>query len=471
MHTFEAASRRPAARHHSVCPFLITALFVGALAACSVAERRDDPLAAIGRSISPETSIEFRIEGAPLDECVGPFATLSLADAVRLALRADSALQAGLARVIVARTEADEAQLAPDLVLDVVLRFAEGGLLQPEVGLDADLIALLRRPRVARIAEDRLRVETADVLAIALDVVFDVQSHYSAIQLLEARQLVIAERAAIVKRLRDISHARSDAGEGSRSDVQAFELEDALLQVDVAEIADEARRERIALARRIGTPSHAADWQLAARSADLPELQDEATWIEVALSREPGVQRAQWEVAAREEEQGLVGLSAFDGARIGVAAESEDAWSIGPAISSPLPWPERQRLRHERALAAVAESRHLAVLARRRAVEDVRTAYALLRSSRANVARLRDEVLPLLERRRTSIERAYIARDVDVTALLIADRALLESRERLLNLERSASSARYRLERAAGGPAAFARDAASSESEVTSSKD
>jgi outer membrane protein TolC len=93
----------------------------------------------------------------------------------------------------------------------------------------------------------------------------------------------------------------------------------------------------------------------------------------------------------------------------------------------------------------------------RETVEQVRTAFATLSSSQANLERLTAELIPLLERRRSDVERAYEARDVDVTFLLRADQALRESRARVIDLERQASSALYALQHTVGGPAAFDR--------------
>ena len=88
-------------------------------------------------------------------------------------------------------------------------------------------------------------------------------------------------------------------------------------------------------------------------------------------------------------------------------------------------------------------------------MQEVRSALAVLRLSVSSVDRLRSELIPLQERRRTDVQRAFDERELDVTALLNVDQSLQEARARLLELERETATATFRLERAVGGPATF----------------
>jgi outer membrane protein TolC len=89
----------------------------------------------------------------------------------------------------------------------------------------------------------------------------------------------------------------------------------------------------------------------------------------------------------------------------------------------------------------------------------VRRARAQLESATANLARVRDELIPLQRQRREDIEAIYLAGQTDVTALLLAEQDLQASQAKLVELEERAAVSLTRLERAVGGPAA-ARDAA-----------
>ena len=72
--------------------------------------------------------------------------TLTFAESIRLALRHDSGVQAALARVRQAQAESDQSRLLPNPMLNLALRFPEGGG-KPivDAGIAADLLSLLFR--------------------------------------------------------------------------------------------------------------------------------------------------------------------------------------------------------------------------------------------------------------------------------------------------------------------------------------
>ena len=121
----------------------------------------------------------------------------------------------------------------------------------------------------------------------------------------------------------------------------------------------------------------------------------------------------------------------------------------------PVPLADRGGPRRARAAALTAEERHRLTEARRRVVEDVRTALLELGGARADRERVERELLPLERRRRDEVEEAYRAGQVDVTALLLAEQALRVAEARRIELEHELSSAQVRLQRAVGGPSAF----------------
>lgn len=423
---------------------------------CSIAPPPVDAAQLVAEAIPAAGAIALRTEGAPLDEAPAPVNHLGLAAAIERALLGDPALQAALARVQAARTEAAEAGLAPAPVLDVVLRFPEGGgPLLADIGLGADVIALLRTPQRAAVAHDRLRAEAARALGTALDLLQEVQQRYVSVQAQEALRAVLDERRATLGRLLELAQARLEVGEATRNEAMAFEVERLSLDAELAELLIGLRQERLALARLVGEPSGAAAWTLDDPRARAPAPGPDSTWIAAALERRPEVQLAAWELAARTGETALAAGAAWQPATLGLAAEKDGDWSAGPGLSLPLPLGGRTGVRVAGARARELEALHLLTEARRRAVEDVRAALGVLQLSADSVERLRSELLPLQERRRTELQRAFDAREVDATQLLFFDQSLQESRTRLLELELQVALATIRLERAVGGPAAY----------------
>ncbi len=433
------------------------ALLAGAaLSGCTIPVPDVSVGAAITEAVPLAGAIEFRTSGGPLDEGLPDAARLTLEDAVRRALQADPGLQAALARVNAARAEAQEAGMPPDPVLDVVLRYPEGGgSLLAEAGLGIDIVTLLRTPRRASAAHNRLRAEAARALTTALDLLQDVQTRYAAVQALEALRIVLEDRRGTVLRLREVAEARLEVGEGTRGEVVAFEAERLAIEIEAAERINELREERLALARLIGEPSGTVEWELDPFTARQADLGDESAWIAAALRKRPEIQAAEWELLALGDDLALAPGSPFESTTLGLDAEKDGDWSAGPGASIPLPIFGRGQVRKEGAFARQVEGRHLLTEAQRVAVQEVRSALAVLRLSASNVDRLRSELIPLQERRRTDVQRAFDERELDVTALLIVDQSLQEARARLLELERQAATAKFRLERAVGGPATF----------------
>ncbi|MBC7896852.1 MAG: TolC family protein, partial [Cytophagaceae bacterium] len=260
----------------------------------------------------------------------------------------------------------------------------------------------------------------------------------------------------VLDRLGEVAQARLDAGEGTRHDVTSLQSERLQLSVESAQRRQELRLARIALSRRIGEPSGAATWQLEpwAGPAALPT--EEAAWIEAALRVRPEILAIEWELRARGEDAALASWSAWDGASVGADAERDGDWSVGPALSTPLPIFGGSSARKERASALESEAGHRLTEARRTVVEEVRSSLATLSGSQANLDRVTGELIPLQDRRRSEVEQAFRLGQVDITAVLIAEQALQQAQGLRVELEREVSTAHVRLERAVGGHAAFA---------------
>lgn len=428
---------------------------------CTSARSRVDAEAAIARSLQSAEAIVFRTEGDPLDAGGGSTGSLTAADAVRRAIETSPELQVALARVRVAEAEADQAALLPNPVLSFVLRFPSGGG-KPDIdaGLSADLLSVLQRPRRTSAAEQRIEAEAARALSTALDVVADVQARYAEVQALEELVPVLEGRLELLGRLRDVAQARLDIGEGTRQDVTALEAERTLLAVDIAAQRQELNLARLGLARALGDPSGPAAWTLEPWSPPAAIQVAEQSWIEAALESRPEVLAIEWELAAREDEEALARGEVFGGAAVGVAAERQPDWSVGPSIASPLPLFDTGSARAARARALTSEERHRLTQAQRTVVEEVRSALATLISSQQSYERVLRDLMPLQERRRSEIEEAYRLGLVDVTSLLLADQALQAARARRVELARDVSLAQNRLQRTVGGPSSFRSTAA-----------
>lgn len=407
---------------------------------------------AIAEALDLCEAITFHSEGGPIDEASSMEGTLTLTETVRRAAMTDPSIQAALARVRVGLADAQQARLLPNPVLNLALRWPEsGGSPIVEASLAQDLISILQQPRKSSAADNRLREAAADAVTVALDVVAEVQERYATVQALDELMPVLEQRRGLLTKLVDIAKARLDVGEGTREDVAVLEAQRVELEVEIATSELERRDERLRLARLIGEPSSAAIWPLEKWSVPASRQGTEPAWIDVALVHRPEVQSVAWELAALGDDLALTRLLPFEGASAGVSAERDDGWSVGPEVAVPLPIFDMGQARAARVTAEQIEARHRLTLAKRVVVEEVRRAYQSLAQTEANWARVRNELIPLQEQRRSLAETAFRLGQADATAFFLAEQDLRAAQARAIDLERQMTIALVRLHRAVGG--------------------
>lgn len=439
----------------------LAGLAVGALlAACQSPPRVDlDAEGEISRAAQLGDTLEFRSvgpNGGPLDEGDAAPARLTLAEAVRRAVSTDAGLQASLARVRLFAANADQARLLPNPVLGIVYRAGQGSP-QFEASFAQEFIQALQRPSRASAADNRLRSVVADAVATALDVISDVQDRYIESQASAALLPLLEERLALVEKLVTTSQARLDAGEGTRSDVVTLEGQRVEVQVAINRARADARSSRLRLARLIGTPSSDAAWELDAWTAPTLRRRAESEWMAAALGARPELQAIEWRLRALGDEAQMQSLAPWEGASVGLDAQSADGWQAGPALSVPLPLFDNGDAKRAANWAEQLEARHELTRARRVVIEEVRVAYQGLAANVANLQRIESELIPLQRLRRELAEDAYRAGQTDVTPLFLAEQDLRVAQTQAIEVEAQAASALVRLQRAVGGPDAAER--------------
>jgi len=420
------------------------------LSACQA--NRPDPAAesSITKATALGESLTFFMEGGPTDEpAAGEM--LTFIDATRRAVTTDPALQSALARVRVAMADADQSRLLPNPVLNFVLRWGPGKP-QIEVSLAQDLIQAFQIPKKSSAADNRLRQAAADAVTVALDVTAEVQERYTAVQASDRLIPVLEGRLELLRRLADVAKKRLEGGEGIRGDVTTLDAQRVELEVEIADARLRQREERLRLARLIGEPSSAAAWTLDAWAPPSGTASDEAHWIEAALAHRPEVQSIAWQLAALGDDYALTRLLPWEGLGVGVDAQRDPDWFAGPSVSTPIPIFDMGQARKARVTAEQIEARHALTLSKRKVVEEVRIAHQGLAGNLANLNRVRQELIPLQQKRRDQAEQAYRAGQTDVTALFLAEQDLRATQARAIDIERQTSVAMVRLGRAVGGP-------------------
>ena len=431
--------------------FCVPAIFACACASRHASLTSEALVAALGRELAGAVSMQ--LVGQPTDVQPLPSHVLTLELSVREALRTNSTIQSALARVLIARAESQQARLLPNPILTVALRFPESGA-QPiiEAGLAAELLSVLQQPGRISAADHRLRAASFDAVTVVLDVLTEAQERYAAAQALESRLTILQERRTTLGRLTELASARLKAGEGTRLDLTTLEAEAAELEVELGQTRLSDRENRHALTRLIGRPNEPADWRTTPWQPPVVPAINETHWITTGLEHRPEVQSQMAKLAALGVEVKLARWAILDGSSAGVESEREGEWSIGPAVSAPLPLMDWGQAKRRRARAQQVEAMHKLTAIRRRVIEEVRTAYASLHSTQQSLATASDRLVPLLDRRRSEAEAVYKAGQSDAVALLLAEQDLQAGKATLIELQQATAQAVIRLHRAVGGP-------------------
>ena len=208
------------------------------------------------------------------------------------------------------------------------------------------------------------------------------------------------------------------------------------------------------LARLLGRPSGGIEWKLSPWEAPANVTQTEGDWVRAGLQRRPEVQARLWELSALGDEAALARWAALEGTQLGAEAEKDVHWSVGPAVSLPLPLFDLGGAKRAKIEAEVIGARHELAQVRRQVIEDVRKAFTTFNLAQAALTRMRDVLSPLQVQRRALAEAAYRAGEADLTTLLLAEQDLQETQQKVIELREKAYLAYLQLLKAAGGAGA-----------------
>ena len=402
-------------------------------------------------------AISFHDAADPPTDAQGE--TLTVGQAIRRALSRDPRIQSSLAKVLAAEADANQARLLPNPILTIDIRFpiAKGSNTAFEPSLTADLLSLLQRPARISAADKRLRESGATALITVLDVMSEVQDAYQAARTVDAEIDTAQRRQQRLRRLRDLAQERLDAGEATRLDVLTLDAQ--LMQAALA--LDDLRlqrvQERLILARLVGQPRSSGDWKLTPWQAPPDVLAPESAWIDAALRNRPDISQRVWELRALGDDLALAGLLPLQGGDMGVHAEHDPDWRVGPVLTTPLPIFDFGQVGQAKVRALRLAARQELVELRREVVQDVRLAYATYLQSRNALAVSRNQLFPLQQAQLEQAQLSYQAGEADLATLLLAENELDLTGSKIVELQEKLTAARVKLQRAAGGAGVAAR--------------
>ena len=267
---------------------------------------------------------------------------LSADQAVQIALLNNHELQAVYEELNLAQSDVVQAGLLKNPVFSGDVRFGVSGIGPGvDLGIAQDFVSLLAMPLKKGRAEAAFEAAKIRVTGAVLDTAFEVRTafyNYQAAQQAREMRATVAEATAasyeLASRLRDAGNIRELDLSNERALKEQSKIELAAAQ------AEEVRlRER--MNALMGLWGSQTQWIAAARLPALPEEQTPAHGLEakaIAASLDLALLRREAEIAARSA--GIAKPFAWmEGAEIGAVSERDldGAWSVGPALSLPIP--------------------------------------------------------------------------------------------------------------------------------------
>jgi cobalt-zinc-cadmium efflux system outer membrane protein len=342
-------------------------------------------------------------------------------DAVQIAMLNNRDLQALYSDLGLAQADLVQAGLFRNPILDAAVLFPLSGV-RPDLQLtvvisflDALYVPLRKRVAGARFEEAKLRV-TGGVLDLAAQVRSAFYGHQANEQMLELRQTIVQALAASW----DVSRRLHEAGNITDLDLarDRAAAETSKLALRSAEIAVRQSRER--LNDLMGTWGEQADWEIDGRLPDIPAEPLPVTGVErVALSRSIDLSQARQRIITAGQQLGYDRATALiPETEVGVEAEREEGWKVGPVLSVPIPLFDQGQARVGRAVAELrrTQQEYYGLAVRIRAT--ARAVRARMLGARDRALYYRDILLPLQERIVNEAQLQYNAMQVGVVHLL-----------------------------------------------------
>lgn len=346
---------------------------------------------------------------------------LAADDAVQIAMLNNRDLQAIYTDLGVAQADLVQAGLFRNPILDAAVLFPLSGV-RPDLQLsvvisflDALYVPLRKRVAAARFEETKLRV-TGAVLDLAAQVRRAFHEHQANEQMLELRQTIVQALTASWEVSRRLHEAGNITDLDQARDRAAAEV--SRLALRSAEIV--VRQSREHLNDLMGTWGEQTGWEIDGRLPDIPAEPVPVNGLErVALSRSIDLSQARQRIITAGQQLGYDRATALiPETELGVGAEREEGWKVGPVLSVPIPLFDQGQARVGRAVAELrrAQQEYYALAVRVRAT--ARAVRDRMVGAEDRALYYRDILLPLQERIVNEAQLQYNAMQIGIFHLL-----------------------------------------------------
>ncbi len=283
---------------------------------------------------------------------------LTAEQAIQIALLNNRGLQATYQELGLAQADLVQAGLLSNPVFSgSVLIPLDGGRSEVEFGIAQNFLELLTIPMRKRIAQSQYEEARLQVTVKVYDLAYQTRLAYYRAQAW-AQRVEMYEQIVLATELSyDFARRLREAGNITELELarQRERYESARLTLRQAEAQYAHQREQ--LTRLMGVFGQDTQWRIAGRLADVPEkpeLLDELESQVIGKSLDLSIARQR--ILTAGQRLGFNDATAwFDELELGAEATYEDAWSVGPSWSVPLPLFDRGQGRVARSRAELRQ--------------------------------------------------------------------------------------------------------------------
>jgi len=383
-----------------------------------------------------------------------PIEGVTLSDLLRLADRANPALQSARSAVGVAAGQAWQAGLYPNpdaYTISSELGFKHGSS-NTIVGIAQPLVIGGRLRAAVAAADAEEAANLADVERVRREVFGRVGELHARVLELDAQLGLVDELIALGEQTLAIAETRFKARAVAESDVIRPRIEVHQLRADRQRIAQELNAVEIQLGLILNTEPISAD-RLDSRISTEPEALNEAILVAAVEAGHPALIVADREVDAAEAMMQRIRADRVPditvSAGVGYSqADDQGIAEVGLGATIPI-WDRRQgdimSARFE-----LMKRRQDRVATRNRLLAELAEAIGAYNSARDQLAVIRDQVVPDAQRAFDQIDESYRAGRSSFINLLDAQRTLMQSRRTLIELAGRASVSKARIAEISG---------------------
>lgn len=378
---------------------------------------------------------------------------LGLTEAVELGLLNSPLLQASFHDLGMASADRAQANLLTNPSLNAVLRFpTSGGATEIEGGLFASLLDIWQVPDRARVAGEALEQRTLQLAHEAVLLAGEIRVAYIGAVTARRSVEIATENRSAARSLVELAEARLEAAATTAIDANLARLEQAAMAIALrdAELAagESARRLKALLGLRpdLELDLHPLPESAARALPPAEELERIATEARLDI-RAAGAALAR-AGAELERQQGLV----WRRLEVGVGAEKDGEWSLGPAARLELPLFDQNQAQIAKAREDVHRREKILTATTIAAARDVRSADARMRAAADTLAIFESEVLARAEETLEQARSSYRLGKTTILPVIEAQRQVLDARQNHVRRLEQAARALSDVERATGTP-------------------